>query len=37
MSYPNEDKSHCRKCELPKKVCACADARAYDREWKHRR
>jgi hypothetical protein len=26
---------HCRRCELPKDVCACADAREYDRWWKH--
>jgi len=22
---------HCRKCELPKKICACAEAEAYDK------
>lgn len=25
---------HCRKCELPREVCACSDAREYDRWWK---
>lgn len=32
--YPRDDGPHCRTCELPKPVCACADARAADREWK---
>jgi hypothetical protein len=22
---------YCSKCELPKKICACAEAKAYDK------
>ena len=30
---PEDSRRHCHKCELPKEVCACADASAYDTWW----
>lgn len=26
-----EERRYCKRCELPKAACACADARDYDR------
>lgn len=35
MAELSAEGPHCRTCELPKEVCACADAREYDRWWEY--
>ena len=36
MSRREDARRGCRKCELPKVICACAEAAAYDRAYPFR-